>query len=75
MNYKESYTNADKFWDSLTEEQQIQAAVVMFKKLNQQLESKGSFRHMIYNVFGWGPEAYSAIYAAGGMNISNMLFK
>jgi len=73
MNPIESYANADKFWDSLTEEQQIQAAVVIFRKLNEQVKAKGSFRFMIYNVFGWSMKSYSPIYAAGGMNINNML--
>ena len=70
-----SYVEADAFWDSLTEEQQIQAAVVMFRKLNEHAKVKGSFRHMLCVTFGWGSHSYSAIYAAGGMKIHGMLYE
>jgi hypothetical protein len=33
----------------------------------------GSFRHLIYTLMGFGPEAYMPIYFAGGMNITNEL--
>ena len=69
------YYGAEKFWGGLTETEQIQAAVVVFRKLVDHARTESSFRHMLYNEFGWSANAYSAIYAAGGMAIHNMLYE
>ena len=68
------YGDADKFWDSLTEGQQIQAAIIVFIALRKNAEKRGSFRCLLYNELGWSAAAYSPIFAAGGMGINNRLW-
>ena len=64
---------AEKFWKTLSETEQIQAAVVIFRRLTDHAQRNSSFRHMLYDEFGWSTKAYSAIYAAGGMVVHNLL--
>jgi len=42
-------------------------------KIDQHGNDPGSFRHLIYSLMGFGPEAYVPVYEAGGMNITNEL--
>lgn len=67
------YYGAEKFWESLSETEQIQVAAVVFRRLVDHAQMNSSFRCLLYNEFGWSAEAYSAIYAAGGMGIHNLL--
>ena len=69
----QAYVDAPAFWDSLTEQQQIQAAVCVFRALRKNAEKRGSFRCLLYNEFGWSAAAYSPIYCVGGMEINNRL--
>ena len=67
------FCNSEKFWKGLSETEQIQAAVVIFRRLVDHAQMHSSFRHLLYREFGWSAEAYSGIYAAGGMEIHNLL--
>ena len=67
------FYGAEKFWENLSETEQIQAAVVIFRRLTDHAQMRSSFRHMLYDEFGWSAKAYSAIYAAGGMVVHNLL--
>lgn len=40
-------------------------------KIVEHGRNPGSFRHLIYGLMGFGPEAYVPIYYAGGMDITN----
>lgn len=67
------YYGTEKFWESLSETEQIQVAAVIFRRLVDHAQINSSFRCLLYNEFGWNSEAYSAIYAAGGMAIHNLV--
>ena len=67
------YYTAETFWESLSEAEQIQVAAVVFRKLVDHAQTRSSFRCLLYDEFGWSAKAYSAIYAAGGMTIHNIL--
>ena len=41
--------------------------------LADQLKEGGSFRYLIYDRMGYGPEAYQPLYEAGGLAITNAL--
>jgi hypothetical protein len=47
-----------------------QAAWVI-SKVVAAMKHPGSFRYMIYNRMGYGPNAYVPIYEAGGMELTN----
>ena len=43
----------------------------VFKAIVDHATEGGSFRYLIYDRLGFGPEAYVPLYTAGGMTISN----
>lgn len=45
----------------------------VFERLIEHAQEGGTFRYLIYNQMGFGPEAYLPLYLAGGMTISNAL--
>lgn len=50
-----------------------QAAWVI-SKIVAAMKRPGSFRYMIYDRMGYGPDAYTPIYLAGGMELTNAFF-
>jgi hypothetical protein len=40
-------------------------------KIHEHGQNPGSFRHLIYGLMGFGPDAYVPMYYAGGMEITN----
>lgn len=51
-----------------------QAAWVIAKVL-EMFECDCSFRYFIYNIMGYGYDAYTPLYLAGGMTLTNGEFK
>jgi hypothetical protein len=45
----------------------------VLSKVNETIETEPSFRRFIYGLMGFDESAYSALYAAGGMNITNFI--
>jgi hypothetical protein len=43
----------------------------VMKNIVEHAKEGGSFRYLIYDRLGFGPEAYVPLYTAGGMEISN----
>ena len=65
---------ADEFWDSLTLEQKHNAFYSVVKRIHQgDIVDKGSYRYVLYDVFGFGPEAYGLGMDCGYMAIHNCL--
>lgn len=51
----------------------LDIAAWVISKIDEHGDDPGSFRYLIYNRLGFGPEAYVPLYEAGGMNITNEL--
>lgn len=51
----------------------IEQTTWIFNHLHDHMREGGTFRHLIYDRMGYGPEAYNELYCAGGMEISNKL--
>lgn len=51
----------------------LDIAAWVISKIDEHGAEGGSFRYLIYERLGFGPDAYVPIYEAGGMNISNEL--
>lgn len=49
----------------------IEQVAWVFKHLKDHLTQGGSFRYLIYDRLGFGPESYLPLYEHGGMAISN----
>lgn len=49
----------------------VEQVAWVFDRITINGEDAGSFRHLIYDVMGFTPEAYQQLYNAGGMTITN----
>ena len=49
----------EEYWNSLTKEQQLMAFCAISRRIvDGEIKQKGTYRYVLYNVFGFGPEAY-----------------
>ena len=65
----------DEFWNSLSEENRLKAFGYVTRKIYQgDIVDKGSYRYVLYNVFGFGPESYMLGMDSGYMAIHNAIF-
>ena len=65
---------SEKYWNSLTKEQQLDVFCAVSRRIMKgELEDKGSYRYVLYDVFDFGPEAYAPAQMAGYMSIHNAI--
>jgi DNA-directed RNA polymerase subunit E'/Rpb7 len=65
----------EKYWNSLTKKQQLDVFCAVSRRIYQgEIVDEGSYRHVLYTVFGWGPEAYAAAQMAGYLEIHNSIY-
>ena len=62
-----------KLVDACDPDTKLAIAAWVISKVDDHGNGGGSFRYLIYNRMGFGPEAYVPMYEAGGMNITNEL--
>lgn len=63
------------YWDSLSKEEQLKAFCAVARRIHKgEVELRGSYRYVLYNVFGFGPEAYAQAQLAGYLDIHNAIF-
>lgn len=69
-------THCTDHWveDDLFEKPTIEQVAWVFRHLYNQTLEGGSFRYLIYDRMGFGPEAYESLYKAGGMVLTNILY-
>ena len=53
------------------EKPSLEGIAWVISKIDDAREAGASFRFMMYEIMGLGPEAYLHLYTAGGMNITN----
>lgn len=64
----------EEYWNSLTEEQRLKAFCAVSRRIHEgEIEKKGSYRYVLYDVFGFGPEAYAQAQMAGYLAIHNSI--
>lgn len=51
----------------------IEQVAFVFKSIVDNVKEGGTFRYLIYDRLGFGTEAYTPLYLAGGMYINNGL--
>ena len=72
---KELENVQESFWNSLTTAEQLKCFCAVSRRVYKgEVEDRGSYRHVLYNVFGFGPEAYAQALEAGYMAIHNSIF-
>ena len=63
---------SDKLWNSFSSEDQLDLFIAVVRRIYKgEYELKGSYREVLYDVFGFGPEAYVPAQMAGYLDIHN----
>lgn len=71
---KEIEAIQEEYWNSFTSDQQIDLFCSVVRRIYQgEIVDKGSYRHVLYTSFGFGPEAYALALDAGYMSIHNAI--
>lgn len=64
----------EQFWNGLSKEDQLKAFCAVSRRIFKgEIEAKGSYRYVLYEVFGFGPEAYAQAQDAGYLGIHNAI--
>jgi hypothetical protein len=72
---KELEDKSEEYYNSLTKEQQLDAFCAISRRIYRgEIEEQGSYRYVLYQVFGFGPEAYAQAQLAGYLAIHNSIY-
>ena len=64
----------EKFWSSLSKEDQLKVfCCVICRLFDGEIKNPRSYRGVLYDVFGFGPEAYAQAQCAGFLAIHNSI--
>ena len=70
-NFKQS---AEDFWNSLSNDDRLKAFYEVCKRIHEgDLVRRGSYRYVLYQIFGFGPDAYFAGLECGYIDIHNSI--
>ena len=58
-------------WQKTPDEIKLELTAYVFRQLKDHMNEGGTYRYLIYDRLGFGPEAYTALYVNGGMDLSN----
>lgn len=65
----------EKYWNSLSKEQQLMVFCAVTRRIyDGEIIKKGTYRYVLYDVFGFGPEAYVQAQVAGYLQVHNAIF-
>lgn len=68
-------TECDEYWASLSEEDKLKAFYSVISRVVQgELKDRGSYRHVLYEVFGFGPESYGIGMQCGYLTLHNRIY-
>lgn len=72
---KEIENKQEEYWNSLTKDQQLMVFCAVVRRIFKgEIENKGTYRWVLYNVFGFGTESYVQAQDAGYLAIHNAIF-
>ena len=64
----------EEYWNSLSHDEQLKAFCAVVRRIYKgEIEEKGSYRHVLYDVFGFGLESYAQAQLAGYLEIHNSI--
>jgi hypothetical protein len=64
----------EAWWNSLSSDQQISALCCVSRRIYKgDIQDNGTYRYVLYNVFGFGPESYARAQMAGYLAIHNSI--
>jgi hypothetical protein len=71
---QEMETEQESFWNSLTEDQRLMAFCAVARRIHKgDVVDRGTYRYVLYDVFGFSPESYMPAQVAGYMDIHNAI--
>ena len=71
---KQTEREMDEWWNAMSKDDQMKAFYSVVKRLvDGELEQKGSYRYVLYDVFGFGPESYMLGMMCGFMSLHNSI--
>jgi hypothetical protein len=72
---REFENQANAYWESLTYDQKLFAFHSVCKRIHEgDIKKQGSYRYVLYDVFGFAPDAYMVGMDCGYMDIHNAIF-
>ena len=72
MKYIEN--DQEEFWNSLSKDDQLKAFCAVVRRIHKgEVVDKGSYRYVLYQVFGFDAEAYAQAQDAGYLDIHNSI--
>lgn len=72
---KEIELEEEQYWNSLSKEDQLKCFCAISRRIYQgEIVDKGTYRYVLYNTFGFGPEAYASAQMAGYLSIHNAIY-
>ena len=67
--------DSEDYWNSLSKEDQLKAFCAVSRRIYKgEIEERGTYRYVLYDVFGFGPEAYAPAQLAGYLTIHNAIY-
>lgn len=67
--------DSEEAWNNLDEDTKLHVFCAVSKKIRKgELEDNGSYRYILYDVFGFGPEAYVPAQLSGYLDIHNAIY-
>lgn len=64
----------EAFWNSLSKEDQLKAFCAVSRRIfDGEIKVRGTYRYVLYNVFGFEPNAYAQAQHAGFLSIHNAI--
>ena len=65
----------EAYWNSLNKEDQLKAFCAVVRRIHKgDIVDKGSYRYVLYQVFGFGLESYAQAQDAGYLALHNSIF-
>jgi hypothetical protein len=72
---EELKTEQEAYWNSLSKDDQLKAFCAVVRRIHKgDIEDKGSYRYVLYQVFDFGPESYAQAQMAGYLTLHNCIF-
>lgn len=66
--------DCDEYWDNLEYKDQLKAFYSVVKRITKgELKDNGSYRYILYDIFGFGPEAYAIGMECGFFDLHNAI--
>ena len=71
---KSEDAEAEEYWNALSKDEQMKAFYAVVKRIVKgELKDKGSYRYILYDVFGFGMESYLMGMNCGFMDLHNSI--